>query len=273
MKIKLILLAAFASMLISCGPSKHIMHIEMRHPSRAGISLENKLVSVVYLEDEDQSASVFNNGMAEGFASVLEQDLGTGEGSVGVYRMRKEPDADYSSRDSLMTLLVDTDADVVFVFDKVSLSPAIEGSERTTVPFSMKLYCFDGMDESEKVKVFSGSSAAHADGYDAGRTVANSFKSQWKTESYSLAYYDAEKWYLPLDKAEAYDWKGAMDLWIDMLKTNDPMKRSCAEYNIAVACYMLGDYDLASKWLDRSDADNKLPNMSDSMRKRIEARK
>jgi len=50
------------------------------------------------------------------------------------------------------------------------------------------------------------------------------------------------------------------------------MKRACAEYNISVACYMLGDYTLALEWLDLSDKDNKLP-ISDAMRKRIDARK
>ena len=103
--------------------------------------------------------------------------------------------------------------------------------------------------------------------------MAQSFKTRWKTEPYSLAYFDTEKWYKALDKAEAYDWKGAMDQWFKLLDTNDLMRRACAEYNIALACYMLGDYALAEQWLDRSDADNKLPNMSDTLRKRIEARK
>ena len=86
-----------------------------------------------------------------------------------------------------------------------------------------------------------------------------------------MTYYDNERWYKALDKAEAYDWKGAMDSWIGLLDTGDRLKRSCAEYNIAVACYMLGDYALASEWLDRSDKDNKLP-LSDALRKRIETR-
>jgi hypothetical protein len=34
---------------------------------------------------------------------------------------------------------------------------------------------------------------------------------------------------------------------------------------------MIGDYDLALKWLDRSDDENKLPQ-SDTMRKRIKTR-
>ena len=54
--------------------------------------------------------------------------------------------------------------------------------------------------------------------------------------------------------------------------SNDLLRRSCAEYNIAVACYMMGEYELASEWLDRSDKDNKLP-LSDGLRKRIDSRK
>jgi hypothetical protein len=156
------------------------------------------------------------------------------------------------------------------------------------------MYAFDAMDDTEQVHTFTGTSNAnpHAysdgslsstelfgraqagmleEGWQAGRQVAASFKSEWKHEQYSLTYFDSENWYDALDKAEAYDWKGAMDIWIGLLKTRDLMKRSCAEYNIAVACYMLGDYGLASDWLDLSDADNLLP-FSDALRKRIASR-
>ena len=107
---------------------------------------------------------------------------------------------------------------------------------------------------------------------DAGVQVASSFKSQWKHEQYSVLYYDSQKWYDALVEAENFDWKGAMDIWITLLDSKDQMKRSCAEYNISVACYMLGDYPLAIEWLDLSDKTNKLP-ISDAMRKRILSRK
>ena len=68
------------------------------------------------------------------------------------------------------------------------------------------------------------------------------------------------------------EWKAAIDIWLAELDTSDLMKKACAEYNIAVACYMLGDYALALEWLDRSDSDNKMPTLSDAMRKRIKSR-
>ena len=87
-----------------------------------------------------------------------------------------------------------------------------------------------------------------------------------------MVYFETEKWYKAMEYADALQWKPAIDIWLELLDTNDLLKRSCAAYNLALATYMLGDYDLALLWLDRSDADNRLP-MSETLRKRIDARK
>lgn len=294
---------------LSCGPSKHAIHIEMRHPSKTGIELVGRNVSVVYLENDDPVATDFNESMADGFSYTLEQDYGGGT-DIGIYRMRMTEGADYSAKDSLFNILMDTGADVVFLFDTVKFgSLSVGGPSRLafqsspdssylstgTIPFSIKLYCYDGMGSEDKVQAYGGNSVARpevysngkddsttatakawkalgAEGWDAGVLVAESFKSQWKHEQYSIVYYDSDKWYKALEKAEQYDWKGAMDIWMSLLDTDDLMKRACAEFDISVACYMLGDYQLASEWLDLSDKDNKLP-ISDAMRKRIDSRK
>lgn len=308
---KRFLLPAIAAclMAVSCGPMKHAIHVEMRHPSKAGVDLAGKVVSVVYLENDDAVADDFNEAMADGFAYSLEEDYGTGNGSIGIYRMRKSDGGNYASKDSLFNILMDTGADIVFLFDTVSFgnitvggpskvayktSPDSSYVNSASIPFTMKMYCYDGMNKDDKVQAFGGTSMARmevysngkddstiarakafkalgAEGWNAGKEVAESFRSQWKHEQYSIVYYDNEKWYKALMQAEQYDWKGAIDTWITLLQTNDLMKRSCAEFNISVACYMLGDYQLAKEWLDRSDEDNKLP-ISDAMRKRIDAR-
>ncbi|MBR5568708.1 MAG: tetratricopeptide repeat protein [Bacteroidales bacterium] len=309
MKRYIVLFAAICLTLVSCGPSRHAVNVEMRYPGKAGVDLAGKIVSVVYLENGNPYGSVFNEAMADAFAYTLEQDYGTGEGSIGIYRMLAQPGVTYASKDSLFNILMDTGSDVVFLFDTLKFgqmnmggvskvaSPVSADSSYVstgTVQFTMKLYSFDGMDKKERVQQFGGTSTARSDvysngqessavlvrkawenlseaGWYAGIQIAGSFKSQWKHEQYSLIYYDNEKWYKALDKAEVYDWKGAMDIWISLLASNDMLKRACAEYNISVACYMLGDYQLASEWLDRSDADSQLPQ-SDAMRKRINAR-
>lgn len=303
----MLLLAALA---VSCGPSRHSIHVEMRHPSKSGIEFAGKNVAVVYLENDNPYSNGLAEGISDGLAYSLEQDYGTGSGSIGVYRMRVISGGSYSSRDTLINLLLDTGSDVVFMMDTLATgaftmggptsvaSPSSRDSSYIStgsLPFTMKLYCYDAMDKEDKVYTFSGSSVAvpfaYSDGtasldsiqeraiaslpelgFEAGMTLSSTFKAQWKHEQYSIVYFDSPQWLKALDYAEAYEWKMAIDVWINLLDTNDMLKRSCAAYNLAVATYMLGDYDLASEWLDRSDDDNKLP-LSDALRKRINDRK
>ena len=299
-----------AVMCVACGPSRHAIHVEMRHPSKSGIEFSGKTVSVVHLENDNIMNNNLSEGIADGLAYALEQDYGTGEGSVGIYRMRVVPGGNYSSRDTLVNLLMDTGSDVIFLVDTLSVglmtmggassvaapsSPDSSYISTGNIPFKMKLYCFDAMNKDEKVYDYSGSSVAvpfaYSDGrqtentireravaslselgFEVGTTISASFKSQWKYEQYSVVYFDSPRWFTAMEYADRYYWKDAMNIWMELLDTNDMLKRSCAAYNLALASYMLGDYDLASMWLDRSDIDNKLP-LSDALRKRIDERK
>ena len=260
-------------LLASCGPRRYAVQVEMRHPSKSGLELTGKNLSVVYLTDGDSIADKFDASMADGFAYALEKDYGTGDGSIGIYSL-EDKGGKYSDKDTLLNLLMDTGADVVFLFGKTDLSTVNDQMTK----YTLRLYCFDAMNKDENVYTFTGSSIAEGAedkiseaAWEVGNTVAGSFKSQWKHEQYSITYFDNEKWYKALDRAEAYDWKGAMDMWMTLLSTNDPLKRACAAYNMATACYMLGEYVLAEAWLHQSDKDNKLP-YSDALRKRINER-
>jgi hypothetical protein len=272
---RFISISILAVLLVSCGPSRHAIHVEMRHPSRSGMELAGKIVSVISMDGEDERENLVCGNMADAFAKALEEGYGTGEGSVGLFCVDRN--SDYTSRDSLVSLLMQTGSDVVFLMD-VSSSGSMTSAG---LPVKVSIYAYDAMDKEEKVKHFTGTKVLAAstdeglveEASKTGKLVADPFESQWKQEQYSVAYYDTAKWYESVIRAEQYDWKGAMDIWIELLDTRDLMKKASAEYNIAVACYMMGDYYLAEEWLDRSDADNKLPTLSDGLRKRIEARK
>lgn len=263
-------------LLSSCGPSRHAIHVEMRHPSKSGIELSGKIISVVYVSGEDAQANAVNENMALSFASALEKDYQTGEGSVGLYGVDRK-NGNYAQKDSLVSLLMSTGSDLIFLID----TPQFGAKSTASIPVKVLLHCFDGMNKEEKVQTFTGNRVFAAsseteileEASRAGKLLAESFAPQWKHEQYSIAYYDSIKWYEALERAEQYDWKGAMDVWFEFLDSGDALKRASAAYNIAVACYMLGDFDLASQWIDRSDAENKMPTLSDSLRKRINERK
>ena len=271
---------AFLALLaaVSCSPSRYMIDVEMRYKSKAGVDLTGKNVAVVYETASEYPYSAFVESLADGFAWNLEADYQDSIDSLGVFGL-DVPASQYASRDSLISLLVETGSDVVFLFDKIDYGQMTTESAGLVMPFTVTLFCYDAMNRNDKMLSFNGSSTARAtdlnglanEGWEAGKTVAMSFKPEWKHEQYSIYYFNGDKWLDALTKTELYDWKGAMDIWIGLLDTNDLLKRACAAFNMAVASYMLGDYDLANEWLDRSDADNKLP-ISDAMRKRIDAR-
>ena len=269
------MLILMAVSVLSCGPTRHAIHVEMRNPSKSGLELGGKNITIAYSSNGDHVADSFNQHMAKSFAELLEKDYATGEGSIPLYKVDSST-GDYSQKDSLINILAKTDADVVLLLD----SPEFQKSASAAVPLKIKLYCYDGMNKADKVfsyvgsKVvtFSDEAAIISEAVDAGKLISASFVSQWKHEQYSIAYYDGAKWYEALARAEQYDWIGAMDIWFSLLDTNDLMKRASAEFNISVACYMLGDYILADEWLKKSKADNDMPTLTDAMTKRINSR-
>ena len=309
-RMKLSISALALMMFVACAPSKYTMHLETRYPSKSGLDLAGKNVSVIYLENGTEFKDGFSASMAESLAYNLEKDYGTGEGSVGVFRMTKSAGGDYASKDTLFNLLMDTGSDLVFLIDtirfgemtvggpsKVSYATVPDSSTVNlgSIPFNLRLYSYDAMNASEEVKNFGGTAIAQpevysngtlsseqlkagaykalpAEGWAAGEMLSKSFASQWKVEGYSIIYFDSPKWIAAAEKADQLDWKGAMDIWFELLDSKDVLKRSSAAYNIALSCYMLGDYKLAEEWLDLSDKDSELP-LSSALRTRIEERK
>jgi hypothetical protein len=109
-------------------------------------------------------------------------------------------------------------------------------------------------------------------GNEAGVVISSTFGSQWKTEQFSIVYFDSDRWYRAAQYAEDYQWKSAVEIWMELVGSNDPLKRSCAAYNIATACYLSGDYVLAGEWMALSDSTERL-SFADALRKRIEIKK
>jgi len=162
-------------------------------------------------------------------------------------------------------------------------------------PYTLNLVAYDATASADSVRLFQGKSTARQpvfakkvetvedlaakawpqmseQGSAAGKKAAQKFTSTWKNEQFTMFYYDSpEAWTTGGQAAYEFKWAKAIKAWLTLVDTNDLQKRSCAEYNIAVGCYMLGDYDLATKWLNQSDADAKTV-LSDGLRKRILSR-
>lgn len=244
-----------------------MIDIETRNVSRAGVDLTGKNVSVIYGQCGNLSNDVFLQGISEGFSKGLREKYSDTVGNIDTFSLNSA--SEYANRDSLLNLLIETGADVVFLFDHATL-----GHNKT---FSYIISCYDGMNQEDKVQLFSGNHLAKSidtadmikkEALEAGEDVARAFEPQWKPEIFSLYYYNSTPWYDAIEKAEKFDWKGAMDIWMGLIDTYDTMKRASLSYNLATACYMLGEYELALEWLNRADKEADLL-VSDGLRQRI----
>ena len=301
------LLSAIAALsalvaLQSCDPQAFSMNVEMRYPSSSGMSIDGKSVAVVYLNEDSAKDSVFNECLANGFASAIEKNYFNGAEAVNLYKMPKVVGGVYSNADTLINLIVDTGCDIVFLFDAPEFGNVQIKEQKTStsgtyypvsVPVAIKLYGFDSLSGSDTVRVWTGTRMLSANmeaslgrqaaadslwnrigssAENLGEVSARTFAPVWKEETYTFIYYESpEAWLTAAQYASDYKWNEAMKVWISLLDTNNPMKRSCAEYNIATACFLMGDNELALKWLNSSDEDYPI-SLSKTLRKRIQTR-
>ena len=298
-------LAALA--LAACSPQTLTLSVDMRHPSKSGLDLAKKTMSIVYMDD-DKPDTTFSNGVASALARSLEEDYFGGNEAIGVYKIP----TDSVSLDLMHRLVIDTGDDVVFLlgppsFGEVALSDNVALQQPVSVdsafiaqaqiPYAAKLFVYDSMDKEDRLQVFRGNSILRTQVYSSGVTapeflkdkaleskelgaelvgkqISNRFVPTWKTEAYTLYYFEGwdDDWTQAAYLASEMEWKKAADIWMKKIGDNSYTKRACACYNTALAFYMMGDLNLATKWLDRADQYGK-PDLSPGLRKRIEARK
>jgi hypothetical protein len=110
--------AALLLTLSSCSPQAFTMNIEMRHPSKSGLDLSRKSMSIVYLDNGVKLDSAFNNAMSDGFAQKVGIRLFRWKES---YRCLPDQKGDWRKicfqGHSLVNLVMDSGDDVVFLID------------------------------------------------------------------------------------------------------------------------------------------------------------
>ena len=303
--IKGITLASVLLALASCAPQAFVIRPEMRSASKSGLFLAGKSMAVVYLTGDESASNNFNASLAEGFASKLEEDYFGGQQEIGLFKMPAIDGADYSVKDSLIKLVLESGKDVVFLFDVPTIGEPVLGKTlkvggrrvspdsayvtNVTSHFLTKVYVYDSMNKQDQVLAFNGDKSLSADvysggsptrkevmtslpaiGYKAGILAANTFLSGWKQDYFQVIYYDGAEsaWNRGAEKAFTFHWDEAIKEWMTLLNSKSAEKRSCAAYDIALGCFMSGLPDLALEWLDRSDKDMPI-SLSKDLRKKI----
>lgn len=257
---------------VSCAPLTYTIEVQEKGPSTSGVNIDGKTVSLAFVQSSPADSSSMA-AVADGLAIGLEECFFGGQTAIDLFSLKAVDGAQYNAKDTLVNLVVDTFSDIVFVFDSRKYSFSPEGDTLQTV---YPLYVYDSMDKQDAVRKYTVRSAYSNDLEDlsyVGQQLAVNFQPTWSNASYTMYYYDSSSsWVDAATYAADEKWGEALQAFLKLVDTQNLTKRACAEYDIALCCYMLGDYELAKSWLDRCDADDELPN-SPSLRKRIQQKR
>jgi len=265
-------------LICSCSPQAYTMLVDIRYPSDKGVDLTGKSISVLYLQSPSSSDRTFCDALSDGLVKGLESDYFEGEPSVDIFSIPMVADVSYASRDTLINYVMTTGSDVVILVD----NPEFSNLKGNTIDCTSKIYLYDSMNSKDELikltrkdqisSALEASPTFVSDAQYIGYCFARYCAANWQEEQYSVLYFDDYgPWYQALDLAYQLKWKEAMEVWLTLTQTDNLTKRSSAAYNLALGCYMLGEYPIALEWLDSSDKDMPL-SLSDGLRKRIKAR-
>lgn len=254
----------------SCSYYTYPISVERRGPSRAKVDLGGRSMSVsfVYLSSKD---SLFQSRLAEGFAGGLEKEYFEEENAVEIFAIKKLKVSEYDSRDTLVNLVMDTNADVAFLFD---LTDFTLGGVRDTLSYKVNLYSYDSLEKRDTVRRYYGKrnydSSNVNQGYQVGEAMAESFAPIWTSQTNYIYLYDDDPWQAAGRLSADLKWKEALGAWCDIVSgSKNADRKATASYNAALCCYMLGDNALATKWLQMAEKYNpELPQIA-VLRKRI----
>ena len=270
---KSLVAAAAALSLTSCMPQAYTMYLQMRQPSDSGIDMDGKNMAIVYLEDGSSRDSLFNNCLADGLAKGLEKEYFDGEMAVDVCSIITGED--YSSKDSLVRLALDMDADVLFVIDRPEFTQT-QSADKLQSRVILHAYDTMGKDEVKTLNATTNvpsdiTSTSFAKGAaKMGSAFSAKFINGWKEDSFTIVYYDTEKWLNALSYADSLEWDKAAEIWLELAQTAaNPNVRSCAAYDMALACFMNREYDLSMEWLAESDRLAPISDLTPALRRKI----
>ncbi len=249
--------AALMSIFVSCSPQVYGIALEMRHPSSSGLDLTGKSVAIFYPSGLYGKEKQLTASAAAALADRLDAAYPESD-STRLYTVAcTDGFSSMSAPDSLVNLVLRTDADVVFLFGR----PEKFAKGYVTGDFTLPLWCYDALGGDDGgVKPFSVRAYAREDASASGETIgeriSSSFVPTWREEEFGIWYRDSAAWIEALQKAVDLKWDDAIKDWMAILaKTSEPYYRSCLEYNIGLGCFMMGANGLARQWLTQSAAE------------------
>lgn len=250
-----IFLVAILFMLTACGPYKEIMDIEVNQPSSVKTDVLGKSIAICYNGDVSAENLLFFQGISKGIGNVLNVVNKNPEyeiiiDSLALGDMFHKIGLDYG--ESTLSLVMS----MPYQFN-ISISKKNDTLDKTPeqIKFSDIVYWNIVAPDTVSIEKFylKAKNSLPSLYVGLGEIVASDFFPKWKPEERTIICYLYGRWAQAEELAFDFKWKEARDIWMKLVDTDDVKKKGIASYNIALACEMLQQYEIALKWLDYVD--------------------
>lgn len=285
-----IILAIAALTMVSCSPVVYEIAVDVRKPSEFNIDLKGCPPSIVCICSRNGMDSLLTSKMALGIAEQLEKEMSLEEGIVPVYSyftdeldVSNPDDVAFllttagSDRVIVLDSLQTGEFKVSHPEGKKIYGAEILSETKVQQPFRIgfKMFCLDSLNYGtsprevssvvsdnlnwslltsgpvDDVKAISRAVSSAPKTYgDMGSEIAAMFFPQWEEQSRMIIAYDDSYWYNAYQNAKSFKWDLAMKTWMKLVSGTSPKKVAYAAFNLAVACELQEQYDLALEWLE-----------------------
>lgn len=270
----------------ACGPMINILEVDVRLPATRPLNLAGREMAVFIPRYDSVSLtdSVLLNRFAQALADGLSVQARLSAGSVPVFTHYTGTVAfgTLDQPDYVHRLALETETDLVFMVDSVTIdSFQLNELSLLLAPIQAVVRVYD----AEKVRFTQYIPIRDTAAWDLGdyanqeevtipksafvdlqraavfigERTARSFMDQWESQDRVIFVYDKFKWNVAYDYALGFEWDKAMEIWMQLTKSNNTKEAACAAFNMAVACEMQGNFELAEKWLALSQKTYDLP--------------
>jgi len=281
--------------LSACGPLINLMEVDVRLPATRPLNILGREMAVFTPQYDSVSVtdSVLLYKFAQSLADALSSEAYLASGSVPVFSHYTGSEAlgTLEQPDYVHRLALETGTNMVFMVDSVEIGgfftrevSQVEDDYKLhylMAPFTSVVRVFDAEkvqfikyiplrdtvawevwipSETEKVAIPTTAfqDLQRASEYFA-EELAETFMDQWETQDRVIFVYNKRDWNLAYDHALAFAWDEAMKIWLELVKGTNAKEVACAAFNLALACEMQGNFELAQKWLDLSQKTYDLP--------------
>lgn len=280
-----VLLVSFC---VGCAPQAAYFKFEAKDKESRNIDLQGKQVAIYPIAGSSKHDSIRVANAALGLATKLKEDRGM-ENALEVFPLPlfNFPELEQSGhieRETLKEIMFATGADLQIFLHTLRygahqmLSSAgiygEYGQEILSLPYSVSVNVYDVLEDSlvfsttlkdtvymslyaengsnEKYRAILGQKIPEIS-YKVGETAGAMLSTQWNTMEWILVNYpDNDSWEVPLKNFLNNRRDLAIKGWMPLTESPNARKAAYAAYNIAIACEMMGERELAREWANFS---------------------